>query len=640
MKNLYLIAILIAQITFAQDFKFGKVSKEELQEEKYLQDPSANAVVLYKKQSTYFSFNTVESTLITEIHERIKIYNKDGFDYATHFIDLYQSGNSEEDVSGLKAVTYNLVDGQIEKTSLDKKQIFETEVNYNYNEIKFSMPDVKEGCVIEFKYKITSPFIWNIDEFVLQYDIPIKKVEASISTPDGLNFKETIKGFIPFYGKPGQSYNETRVKEYNLVHVPALKEERFVDNIDNYRAGVVFELKSIIIPGVVHKTYSSSWADVAKTIGNTNDYETQLDKSRSFNDELDPILANVALPTDKMKAVFNYVKNHIKWNNMDGKYFYQGIKKALQEGKGNAADVNLTLVAMLRYAGINANPVVLSTKDNIIPIFPTIDRLNYVIAYAEINGKAYFLDATSEFSDINILPIKDYNWKGIYIDNNNMVWKSIDISKPPIAEELNMLSGTLTEDGAFEGKIRSRYTNHNALLFRKRFKNEDIDAFVAKKEEKLDNIEISNYEAKNTETTEGFVMETFDFKHESIASSVGDKLYVNPILFLKQKENPFKLEKREFPIDFGFPFQDKYNITVKLPEGYVAESVPAPLYLKIPDNLGYFKFKVVVNGSMMQLAASLEINRAMIGPDKYLFLKEFFNQIVIKEEEQVVLTKV
>ena len=143
----------------AQDIEFGEVSKEELLEEEYPLDKSANAVVLYKKQETYFISNNGSSDLITEIHERIKIYNKDGFDYATQRLSMYKSGSTSENISKLKAYTYNLENDKIVKTELDKDQIFENEVNYNYKEIKFTLPNIKEGSVIEYRYKLRSPFI-------------------------------------------------------------------------------------------------------------------------------------------------------------------------------------------------------------------------------------------------------------------------------------------------------------------------------------------------------------------------------------------------------------------------------------------------------------------------------------------------
>ena len=644
-KKINLMVFIISiQFNFSQEIDFGKVSKEELFEESYSLDQSANAVVLYRHQNTYLLSTNVNTELLTEIHERVKIYNKEGFDYATHEIDLFKSGSARETVTKIKAFTYNIENGKIVETTLDKDQIFKNEVRYNYDQTKFTMPNVKEGSVIEYKYTIRSPFYFDIDEVRLQYDVPIKKMEVEIRTPEGYRFNKTSKGYLSFYPKV-ETKRDNRIgmnvvsTKYFLNNVPALKDESYVDNIDNYRAGVIFELVSVELPGY-YKSYSRSWGDVAQYIGNTDDYKNKLDKTNSFKDELEELLSGKTDQIEKMGLIFKYVKDNIKWNGIDGKGFYYGIKKALKEKKGNTGDINLTLVAMLRDAGIKANPVVISTKDNIIPFFPTVDRLNYVIAYAEIEDKKYFMDATDEFSDINLLPVKDYNWKGIYIDNDNLVWKQIEIQTPEAAISQYSITASLNEEGEVNGHLMSRHTNHSAYKFREAYKKADEENFIINLEEKYDNIEISNYEVKNTETYDDYVSESFDYYQETGADIIDDKIYIYPMSFLRIKENPFKLEERKFPIDFGYPFSQKAVVTIEIPNNYQLESQPEPVIMKIPDDLGLFKFMPKVVGNKILLMVDFEISNAQIYPDHYLFLKEFFNQMIIKENEQIVLKKV
>ena len=638
MKKIYVLGvILITHFLGAQsEIKFGEVTTEELLEKEYMHDKSANAAVLYKNRLTYFSFSY---ELITEVHERIKIYNKEGFDYATKQISLFKSSNNRENIGRIKAYTYNLENGEVVKTKLDKDQIFENEISYNYKGVSFTMPNIKEGSVIEFKYTITSPFVWNIDEIKLQQDIPIRQMHAELRTPDGFNFKPTYKGFLYINTENGYSFNDMKTVKYNVVNVPALKKADYVDNINNYRSGVMFELTSIIIPGERPRTYATSWADVAKTIGNTDDYKNKLDKTRSFDDDLDVILAKASGPEDKMKLLFEHVKNSITWNGIDGKYFYYGIKKALKEKKGNAADINLTLVAMLRYAGINANPVVISTKDNIVPFFPTVDRLNYVIAYAKIGESTYFLDATDEFSDINVLPIKDYNWKGVYIDNENRRWNLIDIRQPEQSKEQYMVNTQINLDGSIEGHLNSRCSKHSALKIRKGFKDRDLEDFIIEREEAMDNIEMSEYKLENADRYDGFVNESFDFYYENGVDVVGDKLFLNPFMFFKMEENPFKEETREYPIDFGAPFAQQYIINIKVPDGYKVESQPEPVAMAMPKKLGKFAYRLRPTGGNMQLVVNFEINKAIISTVDYPFLRQLFHQMIIKEAEQIVLTK-
>ncbi len=628
----------------SQDFEFGEVSIEELEETSLSFDKTAHAAILYKNQNTYLISNMSGAELVTEVHKRIKIYDKAGFDYVTEEISLYKSGSSKEDISKLKAYTYNLEDGKIVKTALDKDQIFETEVNKNFDEVKFTMPNVREGSVIEFQYKFRSPFIWNIDEFRFQYDIPIKHLRAEIRTPEGFKFNQTQKGFIRFSHE--QSFKmdhrlgmNVNIYEYVLDNIPGLKEESYVDNINNYRSGVMFELVSIKLDNGTNKSYAQSWNDVAKTIGNTDDYKNELDKTRAFNDELDQLLLGVTDDVQKMKLVFSYVKQNIQWDGRDGKYFDNGIKKTIKEKKGNAADINLTLVAMLRYAGLEANPVIISTKDNSIPFFPTVDRLNYVLAYVKMNEEQYFLDGTDDFSDINTLPIRDYNWQGILVDSKNMVWKIIDIKEPDVSQNLYSINATLNEDGALQGVLKARYTKHGAYQFRRNFVSKNLESYISDHETKLEGIEISNYEAKNTNNYEGYVTESYDFNHENSCDIINGKIYIRPLSFLRLQSNPFVEDSREYPIDFGYPTKETYNIIIDVPEGYEVESMPDAAIIQLPNNLGGFKYLLDYQNRKIHLSINFEIAKAMISADNFEYLKEYFNQIVLKESEQIVLNK-
>lgn len=639
-KSLTILVLFVATLTTAQEVEFGSVSKEELMEKEYVNDPSAPAAILYKNHYTYY----LGADLATEIHERIKIYSKEGFDYATEYINLFKGRYDEETVGRIKAVTYNLVDGKIVEDKLEKDQIFKTEASYNYNRVSFTMPNVKEGSIIEFKYKITSPFIWNIDEFRFQYDIPVKNMVAEIRTPKGFIFNQTPKGYLSVF--PTRSMKKDHrvgmdvvINKYFMNNVPAMKEEKYVDNIDNYRSGVMFELVSIDIPGY-SKSFAKSWSDVAKTIGNSEDYENKLDKTRSFDDDLDVLLSAHPDQMGKMKAIFKYVKDNVKWNGMDGKYFYYGLKKALKEKKGNAADMNLLLVAMLRYAGLDANPVIISTKDNAIPFFPTIDRLNYVVAYTKIDDRPYFLDATEEFSDINLLPVKDYNWRGILIDNNDMVWTQIDLAAPPKSNKMYSLKMTLEEDGSCEGTYNSRLDKHSAMSFRKSIKDADIESYITALENRFNGIEISDHKLDNTESYEGFVKESFSFYNDEGAELIDNKLYLDPLSFLRMEENPFKLEERKYPVDFGYPFKDTYMLNIAIPEGYSVASKPEPVFMKLPEGLGLFKYTIQEQGQNLSVLINFEINRPVISVTHYPVLKEFYKQVISKEAEKVILSKV
>jgi len=668
-RRLILIMLALFAITSnGQEIKFGKVSKAELSEKSYAGDESANAAYLFKYRRTYFEYNQQEGfNMVTDIHERVKIYNKEGFAYATKKINLYKDGSNNEKVSNLKALTFNLVNGKVEETKLKKDGEFDTALSKYYNQRTFTMPNIKEGSVIDYKYKIISPFISNVDEFVFQHSIPVKKIDATMEAPEYFNFRVNTRGYLNIQPKKesrtdkitltsktrstGSGYSQTRtsfnsddisfskeITKYQLTDIPALKEEPFVNNIKNYRSAVDYELAYTKFPNTVMKHYATTWEDVVKKIYQSSSFGAELNKQGYYDDEVDNLISTTSDPLQRTSLIFDFVKSKVKWNGYNGKYTADGVKKAYKEHSGNVAEINLMLTSMLRYAGIEANPVLLSTRKNGTPLFPTRNGYNYVISGAEIDGKTILLDATDPFSAPNMLPIRTLNWVGrlIYKDGNSTTVNLIPTTK---ALDVVMLDVTASVDGSISGKLKEQFKNHSAMLFRKEYNKETEDVFLEQEEKENGDIEISNYELKNNENIYKPIVQSYEFYKEDALELINDKIYFSPLYHLATTENPFKLEKREFPVEFGFPWEEKYIVNTKIPDGYNVESLPESKSIGLPDNLGRFKYSIKNDGPNVKLNSSLVLNQGMISSEYYATLKEFFRQLVEKETEKVVLSK-
>ena len=669
MKLLPIFFILSFSLTvFSQDYDFGKVSKEELEEKFDPLDSSASAVYLYKNRKTFFEYKQEEGfVLITEIQDRIKIYNKEGFEYATKEVGLYKYKSDEEKISGLKAYTYNLINEKVEDTKLDKKDVFKNEQSKYKNVAKFTMPNLKEGSVIEYKYRIESPFYWNVEDFEFQYEIPVKKLEAKFEAPEYFIFKPNVKGFLAIMPKneterdkitfrsktrktsgsyvSSTSFNSSdlefvkNISSFDLSDVPALKEEPYVNNINNYRSAIQYELSYTKFPQSTIKYYSTTWEDVVKTIYQSSSFDNELDKTGYFEDDIDALIGKISNPMERASLIFNFVKNRVKWNGYYGKYTDEGVRKAYVSQVGNVAEINLMLTGMLRYAGLNANPVLVSTRQNGIPLFPTLDGYNYVISGIETDNGVILLDATNKYSTPNVLPFRALNWEGRIIRKDK---SSTTISLYPnkISKNVVTMAVDLSDNGDLDGNVRFVKTGHNAMGFREDYLETDKDQFLESLENKYGGMEIDEFQVENEGDLSKPIMESYKFIKESQADIIDDKIYFSPLFFLRTKENPFKLEKREFPVDFGYPSSSTYRITVNLPEGYKIESMPEVVMLSLPDSLGSFKYIISGQGTSVQLMVEYKINQPIITSLYYDTLKEFFNQMITKESEQVVLTKI
>lgn len=641
--KLFLLLLLVVSIpSFSQKYELGKVTVAELKEKSHAVDSSASAAILFKKGKTRFILdNDGRFTLNTEINFKIKIYKKDGLKYGDQQFQYYIGGMRSEVLKFSDAYTYNLENGKVVKTKLKAESEFDEKVNENWKKKKIVFPDVKVGSIIEFTYQLESIYFTKFNDWYFQSEIPTDYVEYKAYIPHYFEYNTLITGFEKISVKNEEittaGFSEEKFT-YTKENVPALKEERFVNNIDNYTSILKFELASVHYPGKAKENFSLDWDGVVTTIYENSDFGGQLKKDNYFENDLKLVIKDLYTNEQKTMAIFDYVKSRMTW---DGKYNYyckSGVKKAYQDKTGNVAELNLILVAMLRYAGIGANPVLLSTRSNGIAVYPNRAAFNYVIAAVEIENGLILLDATNKNAMPNILPERALNWVGRIIRQNGSS-AEVDLSPNILSKKIVNVMAAVTPDGTVSGKVREQYYDYYAFTFRNNFGGLSEDAYLEKLEKKYNGIEIEAYKASNKTDLTKQIVEDYSFTHSGLSDKIADKIYINPMLFFTENENPFKQEKREYPVDFIFPNQDKYTISINLPEGYVVESIPAPLNLSMEEGLGNFSFNIVSNGNQIQLSALVSFNTSVIPANYYEMLKSFYKNVVEKNKEKIVLKK-
>ena len=136
------------------------------------------------------------------------------------------------------------------------------------------------------------------------------------------------------------------------------------------------------------------------------------------------------------------------------------------------------------------------------------------------------------------------------------------------------------------------------------------------------------------------VVENYTFTHNNAIEVIGDKMYFSPVFFLAETKNIFTQEKREYPVDFIFPNQDKHNISFTIPEGYAIETIPQSKSVAMIDGICNFTYLISNTENKFQIVYTLDINEAIISPEYYEVLKNFFKEIVDKHSEKIVLKKI
>jgi transglutaminase-like putative cysteine protease len=662
-----LIALCLSTTAVAQKppIKFGDIPMEQMQMKVYPKDSSASAVVLADYGESSIDYATDKFLIRFERIRRVKILNKDGYDWGNLTIPLYRDGSTIEDVSSLKGVTYNLEGNKIVETKMKNDMVFKEAADQNVTYMKVAMPNVKEGSVVEISYKITSPFIYNFQDWNFQTTIPTVWSEYRTRIPDWFTYKRFVQGYLAVSINENKTEHKafsfhTRVQtgsslantkgvderveyeeNYNrlvIQDVPAFKSEPYITTYQNYISRINFELSVVKIPDQQWKTYNDSWEDLNQDFLKAETFGGVVRGSGFLKDEAAAVTAGKTDPKEKIAAVYGFVRNNVEWDGSYRKYSDGNLRQVIATKKGSCAEINLMLVSMLQKAGITANPVLISTRDHgfVRRDLPVESQFNYVIAAVELEGKTILLDATDRSLPMGTLPKRCLNGEGFIIAPDNKAgWIGLSAPKSRTSATTELIIAT---DGSMNGKFQFSHDGYFAQRIRSSY-------YTKGKEEYLKDVastnlwELQGSEFENLDKLSEPVKEIYQLKLAEHIQVTGDNMYINPMLVHRIEKNPFQQEKREYPVDFGSAEDYVLIARITVPEGWVVEELPQAKALVMPANSARYTYNIAQTGNIISLTSILNINKALFSHDEYTPLRDFYAQIVAKQAEQIVLKK-
>lgn len=635
MKNIALLIIVAFSLTgYAQEYKIQKITADDFKEAKYAKDTVASAVVEYKIGNTYFEAAGENYQLVTITKTRIKIINKDGYDYATVKVPLYRDKSTREFLTVSNAYTYNLVNGNVEKTKLKGDGEFMEKIEGNHFLATFTMPNVKESSIIEYTTKVTSPYFTFVPEWYFQLGIPVIYSEYSSKFPDFLIFQKYIRGSVKI--------NQVTVGGqyvYKATNIPALKDEGFVANINNYRSSIIHSFSGYKDINGSQKMVAGTWEDVVKTITENDNFGKQLKNVSSFKEVATPIIEGKSSDEEKADAIFKYVQQNFNSNQDIGIYTSQNLKETNKTKTGNIADLNLLTIALMKSVNIKAYPILLSTRSHGITYMPSANAFNNVIIGVENLGKTSLYDASNKYASKDILPIHNLNWMGRLIRDDGT---SKDILIEPKIKSRYGVSANLKvnlSNHSIDGKFRRSFNNYEAFIVRNRYENLSNDK-IAKKIEETYESEIENYTINNLSDLAENVEESFTTTKESSLDVIGNKVYLKPLHIFGVQENPFKEEERNYPIDFIYPQTNAYTITYEIPEGYEVDFIPTSRKVGTGSNSIAASWYVTKDEKQIKVKFHLDYNIAFIDSKEYHDIKKIFDEVIKFKDERIVLKKI
>lgn len=629
--------------------RFGKVDPAEVSMEAYEADPDAGAVILFEKEHIYFDFVKEKFQLVFEVHRRVKILSSSEIDQADIEIPYYSYSRMEE-IVGIKGMTYNLEGGKIMEYKMERDAIFTDDINEYFSLKKFVLPNVKEGSVIEYVYRKTSERNSYVPNWYFQHEIPAQMSQLMIDIPEGFNFDRVYRGNpLDNLDVTTASYKPDFINVPGVRHIytgrdiPAMKPEPYTSTISNYVGRLKLELVSVTLPTYgIFQEFNSSWKGMTETMLRSSSYSSYLGKNNDARTLLQQVNADPEDPATFLPSIQSLVKEVARWNGDRGRYPDQKCKELLSSKEGNGASINLLMTALLREAGLNAHPTLISTRDHgAVQSFKAMsDQFNHVVVYVNLGESYVVMDATDPFCPAGTLPFADLNGQGFILDGKGQSWASLE--SPAKVE--SWLRGTLNiaEDGKVSGSLVFNDKGYEAVAWRKhlyRNENDEEEYMETRVLEDVPDAEITEIKMENLESLGETLRTKCQFSSSQFSNASGEFIYFQPLMFSTQEENPFETEERSYPVEFGARIDERVTLTITIPEGYEIETLPEPTRVVLPEKAAAFTYNTASIGNTVQVLSTLQINKAFFGPNEYPDLRAFYAYVVNKHAEQIVLKK-
>ena len=259
-------------------------------------------------------------------------------------------------------------------------------LNYTYSESD-NPKSLNYMSGVPDRYTFAYRFGANSDEFKMTHIMP----EDSHTTDQVNKFYGTAAVRMRAYtftqeiGYTGDEYTAWQQLTH-LIYTYADPDNRYIPQLEAW-----------------HKPYNPGYILIA------SDSWNRLFKQQRKNPQFwKPILKDIDIPTELQsigsnfdtlaaaEKVYNYVINNITWDSTFDNHTTRSIENIIQSKRGNSAEINMTLVALMRRVGVSGISAMTCTSDfgEIDTAYANTAQFNTVLACLPYEERLILMDAT------------------------------------------------------------------------------------------------------------------------------------------------------------------------------------------------------------------------------------------------------
>ena len=424
-----------------------------------------------------------------------------------------------------------------------------------------------------------------------------------------------------------------------IKDAPELKTENYTASVRNHIARMEFQLASQGDP-LVFRSYRATWEEITTNLLLSENFGEKLNANNNWmSEDVKPLLTGGGSNLQKAQRIYEYVRDNFKSNGNLGVYMQQNLRNVFKSRQGSVPEINLLLTAILRYAGLAADPVLISTKAHgySFEFSPMINSMNYLVVQFMDGDQTYYLDATSPRLGFNHLPLYCYNGHSRVVNKSaTPLYFSAD-SIQEIKSTVFFISNT--KEGKWLGNARQLSGYYESYSNREQIAEKGKKAYFENIQKNYtSNVIISSSGIDSLDQYEMPISTHYDMEFDNNGEDV---LYINPTFGEGYKKNPFESAERAYPVEMPYAKDEMIMATIEVPEGYVVDEMPKQMIVKM-DKKGesYFEYRISKSENIISFGSRLKISKTMFLPEEYENLREFFNLVVKKQSEQIVFKKI
>jgi hypothetical protein len=585
----------------AQDKDWRPVSPAELQAKTGVVEADADAEAIFWEVRVD---DSSRDELALRHYVRVKIFTERGREQFSKHDLVFMKGTRVKDVEA----RVTKPDGTA--VSLKKEDVLEREiVKANGVKVKaksFALPGLEIGSIVEYRYREVYDNAAANMRLVFQREVPIQNISYFVKPYSGENamyYEKFNVGATKFEKDKNGFYRAT------MTNVPAFREEPNMLPEDEVRSWMY-----IYYQASARKEGDAYWTDISKI------YHDHSKDAMKPNDEVKSVTASViagaSTDEEKLRKIFDFVKSQIRNLHYADKVTDEEWKKALavkspaetlklKYGTGTAIDY--LFGAMARAAGYDAREALSGSRNEI-----TFDRrvanatlmLNSSSVAVKVGEEWRFFSPAAYFTPFGMLSWAEEGQLALIADGKQAIWQEMKLSDSSASRVKRTGKFTLLDDGTLEGDATIEYTGHLAANMKTVGRNQSAN----EQEKNLKNLiksnilgtaEVESYTIENATDPEKPLVYKFKVRVPGYASRTGKRLFFQPNVFERSSKPRFTAGTRKHDVYFSYPFSEKDEITITLPNGFALESADAPAPLQDKQGIGSHQVKMGVAGKTL-----------------------------------------